>query len=152
MILLEQQYQWTAEDTASDVPFAFACPAGVRAIRISFSFSPGKEQSEARCKPQIEDALARYYDRYSREIQPMTVEQYIPIKNLITLSLAWEGIYLGNAHRWAPQQEHLITAAQASRGFVPPERLEGSWTGMLHLHEILSARCTGQLRIEGRME
>ena len=76
----------------------------------------------------------------------------MPIKNLITNSLEREGVYLGNAHRWAPEQEHLITAEQASLGFVPPQAMEGNWNGMLHLHEIISPCCTGELRIEGRTE
>lgn len=82
----------------------------------------------------------------------MDADQFLPVKNLITLSLEREGVYLGNAHRWAPQQEHVIAVEQASLGFVSPESMEGSWTGMLHLHEIISPNCTGQLRIEGRTD
>lgn len=150
MVLLQQQYQWTPQDTAHDIPFAFTCPQDVQGVFIRFRFSPGKELVETICIPQIEDALTRYYDRYPRDIQPMEAEQFMPIKNLITISLAREGIYLGNAHRWAPEQEHLITTAQASLGFVPPQAMEGDWTGMLHLHEIISPCCTGELWIEGR--
>ena len=152
MVLLEQQYVWTPKDTAHDVPFAFVCPPEIASIRISFSFSPGMEQQDAICMPQIEAALTRYYDCYPRDIQPMDAQQFLPIKNLITLSLEREGVYLGNAHRWAPEQEHIITTEQASRGFVPPVAMEGSWTGMLHLHEIISPRCVGQLRMEGSVQ
>lgn len=152
MVLFEQSYQWIPEDTGRDVLFSFTCPSDVQSIFIQFSFSPGSECTEAICRQQIEDALTRYYDRYPREIQPMRAEQFMPIKNLITISLEWEGIYLGNAHRWAPEQEHLLTVEQASLGFVPPEAIEGCWTGRLHLHEIISPCCTGKLRIEGRME
>ena len=88
-------------------------PPKIASIRISFSFSPGMEQQDAICMPQIEAALTRYYDCYPRDIQPMDAQQFLPIKNLITLSLEREGIYLGNAHRWAPEQEHIITTEQA---------------------------------------
>ncbi len=152
MVLLEQSYQWTPEDTGQDVLFAFTCPPEIQSVLIRFWFSPGSEYAEAICKQQIEDALTRYYDRYPREIQPMKADQFMPIKNLITISLEREGIYLGNAHRWAPKQEHLLTVERASLGFVPPESIEGCWTGMLHLHEIISPCCTGDLRIEGRTD
>lgn len=34
----------------------------------------------------------------------MTVQQYLPVKNLITLSLEKDGVYLGNGHRWDTAQ------------------------------------------------
>lgn len=150
MLLFEQSYRWTPLDTAHDVPFAFRCPPEVTAVCIRFSFAPGKEHAEAICRPQIEAALTRYYDRYPRDIQPMQPEQFLPVKNLITISLMREGVYLGNAHRWAPEQTHVLTAERASLGFVPPQAIAGHWTGMLHLHEICSPCCMGELRIEGR--
>lgn len=149
MILLERDYVWEPEDSQTDVRFDFTCPKNVSRLRIYFSYAPGKEEREEICIPQIGQALARYYDRYPPAMQPMTAEQFLPVKNLITLSLEREGIYLGNAHRWAPEQMHEITAERASLGFVPPQKLAGSWSGMLHLHEIISSRCTGTLRIEG---
>lgn len=152
MILFEQDYRWTPEDTAHDVPFAFTCTPDMTAVVVKFSFSPGKEYKEEICRPQVESALTRYYDRYPRNMQPMSAEQFMPVKNLITVSLTREGVYIGNAHRWATEQEHVLTPEHASPGFVPPEKIEGSWTGMLHLHEVLSECCTGHLRIEGRTD
>lgn len=150
MILLEQRYVWGPEDSQHDVPFAFDCPEHIALLRIRFAYEPGKEEAREICLPPIEQALTRYYDSYPRTMQPMAAEQFLPIKNLITISLEREGVYLGNAHRWAPEQEHELTTKHASLGFVPPERLSGRWNGMLHLHEILSPRCTATLQIEGR--
>ena len=82
----------------------------------------------------------------------MKKESFLPVKNLITISLDKDGVYLGNAHRWATTQEHLISVNQVSRGFLPPEKMEGEWHGMLHLHEILSEKCSGHLIVEGGIQ
>ncbi len=148
--LLEQAYQWSSQDTSSDVVFSFQCPAEVEELVVSFTYSPGEEATREICLPAVQAAVTRYYGGYPQEIEPMTAEQFLPVKNLITLSLAREGIYLGNAHRWAPEQEHVISCRYASSGFCCPVSMAGAWTGMLHLHEVLSPVCKGHLRIEGR--
>lgn len=148
--LLEQAYQWSSQDTSSDIVFSFQCPAEVEELVVSFTYSPGEEATREICLPAVQAAVTRYYGGYPQEIEPMTAEQFLPVKNLITLSLAREGIYLGNAHRWAPEQEHVISCRYASSGFCCPVSMAGAWTGMLHLHEVLSPVCKGHLRIEGR--
>ena len=147
---MEQAYQWSAQDTSSDIVFSFQCPAGVEELVVSFTYSPGEEATREICLPAVQAAVTRYYGGYPQEIEPMTAEQFLPVKNLITLSLAREGVYLGNAHRWAPEQEHVISCRYASGGFCCPVSMAGAWTGMLHLHEVLSPVCKGHLRIEGR--
>ena len=151
MVLFEQDYCWTPKDAQHDVPFAFTCPDGAQEVRLYFTFSPGRETSEAICRPEVEKALTRYYDCYPHELQPMRAEQFLPVKNLITISLDKDGQYIGNAHRWDTDQTHTPTTETASRGFTPPDRLNGPWGGMLHLHEIISPVCRGTLRIEGRL-
>ena len=149
MKLLEENYVWTPRNSKTDQTFSFIVPETIEQIKIRFEYSPGKEEDPAVCLPPVRDALNRYYDNYPRDLQPMQEEKFIPIKNLITLSLDKDGVYLGNAHRWAPQQEHLISVQKASLGFVPPAILAGKWNGMLHLHEVLSGTCTGHLLVEG---
>lgn len=147
--LFDQSFVWHPAHSASDVPFAFSCPASVQELHISFTYAPGDETNAA-CVRQVEDAITRYYDRYPRELEPMTVQQYLPVKNLITLSLEKDGVYLGNGHRWDTAQDHVISTDYASFGFSSPQDMQGQWRGMLHLHEIISPTCTGTLRVEGR--
>ena len=147
--LLEREFIWHPKHSSSDVRFAFLCPEQVEELHIYFTYAPG-EECDAECIRQVEQAVTRYYDRYPREAEPMTVQQYLPVKNLITLSLAKDGVYLGNGHRWDTRQEHILSQTYAASGFCSPKTMQGQWTGMLHLHEIISSECTGTLRVEGR--
>lgn len=149
MILLEKEYTFTPKNTDTDEVFTFQCPEGVQEIHIYFSFAPDVEENCEICKPQIDKAIASYYAEYAPELQPMEWNKYMPIKNLITISLDHEGVYIGNAHRWRKQQEHILRTDFASLGFCKPQKLEGTWKGMLHLHEIISPECNAMLRVEG---
>ena len=42
---------------------------------------------------------------------------YLPIKNLVTVSLDSSREYLGAAHRQSNKQEHIISPAFSSAGF-----------------------------------
>lgn len=148
MKLLEINYQWTPKDSQTDVCFRFHVPEGMEQVRIRFEYSPEKETDPEICFPHIEEALDQYYDDYPRSLQPMEKEHYIPVKNLITISLDKDGVYLGNAHRWESLKDYVISVGRVSRGFVHPEKIAGEWRGMLHLHEILSERCDGHLIVE----
>ena len=147
--LFEENYTWTPRDSQTDQPFHFCVPETIGQIRILFEFSPGKEVNPDICLSPVHEAMLRYYGKYPRKAQPMKEEKFLPVKNLITLSLDKDGVYLGNAHRWATRQEHVVSTREASLGFVPPRSMEGEWQGMLHLHEVLSERCTGHVVVEG---
>ncbi len=145
MELYRKSYTFYPEDTATDVQFAFDCSEQAEELQIQFSFSPDAEPSEEICRPQIEQAIRDYHADYDPSLQPMDWKRHMPVKNLITLSLDREGVYLGNAHRWNKQQIHRIRTDRAALGFVPPERLAEHWSGMLHLHEVISEKVEAEL-------
>lgn len=43
------------------------------------------------------------------EVQEGNIENYLPIKNLVTVSLDSSREYLGAAHRQSNKQEHIIS-------------------------------------------
>lgn len=148
MILFHKTWQWTPADTKTDVSFSFTCPEHTEALCLTFSFSPDALREEQACLPPIEHALEQYYDGRDRNREPMEASGFLPLKNLITLSLSREGVYMGNAHRWQASQVHVLTKEKADPGFTVPERLEGDWEGMLHLHAICTSACGGELTVE----
>lgn len=52
------------------------------------------------------------------EVQEGNIENYLPIKNLVTVSLDSSREYLGAAHRQSNKQEHIISSAFSSAGFL----------------------------------
>lgn len=148
-MLKEQEHIYLLEpdDTASDIPFGFRTPQGTSSVTITLDFAPDREQDAAVCRKPILDALRLYDPQVPESFLEEHWQDYLPVKNLITISLEHEGSYLGNAHRWDCQQSHFFTALQTARGFCKPQSLCGEWKGMLHIHEVISPKCRAVLKI-----
>lgn len=151
MILFHNEYRLHREDSKKDIEFEFDCPENITEIRVLLSFRPDALYDEQECEPLIRQAVERYYDGRERDGQAMDVSSMCPLKNLITVSLSKDGSYLGNAHRWACSQMHIFTEKTSSPGFGLPEKINGKWEGMLHLHAVCTEVCDVELKVEGRI-
>lgn len=150
MILFRNEYRLHREDSKKDLKFEFDCPENINEVRVLLSFHPDALYDELECEPLIDQAVERYYDGREKDGQEMKVSSMCPLKNLITVSLSKDGIYLGNAHRWACSQMHIFTEKTSSPGFSVPEKMNGTWEGMLHLHAVCTEACDVELKVEGR--
>lgn len=74
-------------------------------------------------------------------------EKFLPLKNLVTLSLDDPDGYRGAAHRQAPTQEHRIAKDFASPGFYPGVIKPGSWRVVVNVHALITESCIGNLEI-----
>lgn len=147
--MLKQQhiYFLKPSDTASDIPFTFQTPQGTCSIEINLHFEPPSEWNHTICRQPVMQALNTYYVGNQTAFSEDQWMEYLPIKNMITVSLDHGNKYLGNAHRWDSNQTHLFTPTYVAQGFLKPESLCGCWSGMLHIHEIISPQCRVELKI-----
>ena len=76
---------------------------------------------------------------------------YLPVKNLITLSLDENGKYRGAAHRQDDVQHHEISADFASNGFFKGKIEEGVWRIALNVH-CCACKVSYNLKITGEAE
>lgn len=148
MQVLKNSYRLTTADVARDIPFAFDVPVGARQVQIELHFDPAGETEVKRCREPILRAMDTYYAGNIPISEEQNWADYLPLKNLITLSLDWNSTYLGNAHRWDNRQIHTFSDTQTPRGFHLPDELHGTWSGMLHVHEVVSAECCVELKID----
>lgn len=72
---------------------------------------------------------------------------YLPLQNLLTLSVFAPDGYLGSAHRPAPFQRHRIAATGASRGFLPHPVTAGIWKAAINVHCVVTEQCRCSLRV-----
>lgn len=148
MILLQHTQILTPSDTATDIPFVFTVPDQARVVMIRLTFDPPHESRHTVCHLPVMQAINEYYVGDRSAFSEDEWVNYLPIKNLITLSLDHGARYLGNAHRWDSDQAHIFTETQTPRGFLKPELLQGRWSGMLHIHEVISPQCRVVLEVK----
>ena len=100
--LFEKNGFVTPEDDKTNIYSEFDVPSGIDKIIIDYSYSPKTVENRADAVSLISAGLEKYLGTDNRE-NPI---DYLPVKNLITLSLDENGKYRGAAHRQDDVQHH----------------------------------------------
>jgi hypothetical protein len=97
--------------------------------------------------PDLKEGSLRFVpEEYRKGIGPP--EQFLPsVVSLITLSLDYNGRYLGCAHRHAPEQRHIISADFSSPGFLRQPALAGDWQAVINVHSVVCGEVRYHLRV-----
>jgi len=147
-VFLEKNIKLKEKDRKSTKCFSFNVDEEYKELRVFLSFSPGVLEDEEKCKSKIQREIKNYLDS---EDEVPSFKQFIPLKNLVTLSLQHEGEYLGNAHRWNMNQKHIISTEIASPGFNLCKCTKGEWKVIMHIHEIVTEKCAVNLVVKGEL-
>lgn len=132
------------KDNKKNISVPFKLLSSAKKLRIFFNYAPS-HSDDAIAKAQVEEGFKKYsLEDYKDE----KIEDYLPIENFITLSLSFNGEYLGSHHNKAKQQEIVVTAEEASLGFKPTEIAAGDWELQLNCHCIASEHVQAEIKIE----
>lgn len=92
-------------------------------MKIEFSYSPKNLDDEEKAHKYIDDGFEKYApEPYRKGYKPWY--EYLPVKNLLTVSLDSPDGYIGCAHRQDSRQTHIISETESSRGFNKNEASE----------------------------
>ncbi len=149
-LLIERELTLKEADTKTSVTIPFNVPENTKKLFITYSYSPkildDEEKSNRLIKENIlkdaPDDVGAYTD-YGR---------FMPLKNLITLSLNSPEAYVGAAHRQDSEQQHEIGEAFASPGFIKGKPVNGEWNLSLDIHAIVTDRVICKVKIEAEEE
>ena len=131
MILLNAKGKITLHNNKTNLIHRFDVPNGLKALKISFEYSPKTLENREKAIEEVKACLEKY-----DEVCEGRPDDYLPIKNLVTLSLDANGRYIGAAHRQSNKQEHIISADKSSVGFIKTEIEQGEWDIMLNVHSV----------------
>lgn len=132
MIVLDINRRLNPENRESHLNFPFSVDKIAKALIINFSFYPDLMEDQEKAVQMVKDGFMKYYG----EVDEDKINNYLPIKNLLTLSIDSPKKSLGTAHRHLKIQQHKITSEKASRGFIPSEIMAGQWNITISVHSI----------------
>lgn len=144
--VLFRELTLTPENEKTNVPLKFTVPEGAEKLRISYSYHPKTMGDCERAKALIEENL-RKDTHGDRELYPDYTD-FLPLNNLVTLSLDDPDSYRGAAHRQDSVQLHEITREKASVGFIKGDIGKGEWTLTLNVHALVTEECYCSVRVE----
>ena len=79
-------------------------------------------------------------------------EEYLPLKNHITISLDSPLDYVGAAHRHGNNQHVIISEDFSSVGFEKTKIEKGKWVLTLNVHALITEKADFSVKIEGVTE
>ena len=147
--LLETDAHLLRASEKTNVALTFTVPEAVSLLRITYFYAPKTLDGEA-ARPAIEACLRRDAGEFYPEYPDWT--HYLPLKNLVTLSLDAPDGFRGCAHRQADRQVHILSRAEASPGFLPGELAAGEWKLVLNVHALVTEFCDYHIKIEAEVD
>lgn len=146
MMLLQEEFQVFPKDEKTNIGFDFSVPENTKSLKISFSYDPKILEDNDRAKMLIENNIQKDAGEYAHEYPSW--ESFLPLKNLITVSLDNPVTYRGCAHRQDKEQIHIIREDFASRGFEKGKIISGQWKVVLNLHGVVTEKIDCKLKVE----
>lgn len=144
--LLDTEITVLPENEKTNIILPFTVTERAGELIIDYSYSPklltDNEKAERLiCENLLRDAGedAGEYTDYGK---------FVPLKNLITLSLDSPTGYSGAAHRQPNEQHHVIKKDFASPGFLKGEIEKGQWRLVLNVHAVVTDEVTCKIRVQ----
>ncbi|NOU71858.1 hypothetical protein GC098_10575 [Paenibacillus sp. LMG 31458] len=121
-------------------------------LRIHFAYEPKNLDDREQSKTMIFESINKYTEPNQRERIQAKWESFLPLKNLITVSVDDPERHRGAGHRHDPEQLLVISELESSPGFVSGKMLTGMWHVTLSLHAIVTESCRYTLQIHQEEE
>lgn len=121
-------------------------------LRIQFAYEPKNLEDREQSKTMIFESINKYSEPNQRERIQAKWESFLPLKNLITVSVDDPEVHRGAGHRHDPVQLIMIGEREASPGFVSGKMQAGMWHVTLSLHAIVTESCRYTLQIHQEEE
>lgn len=145
-LLLSLTNTVTPEQSCTNIFHSFQLEQVKEELEIRFSYLPKVHPDKVRSLEIVRAAMPRFVSPadafgYGRP------EEYLPIVNLLTLSLEDPAGYRGCAHRHDDKQVHYINENYASPGFYRGKLPVGAWRVCVNLHCVVTDSCTYALEV-----
>lgn len=146
MKIFEIDLELSAFNTQSNIKLPFIVKDNHSTMTIYFTYLPDKSRDYI-AKEQVRQALEKY-SLPEASPEDLKVNNYLPVENLITLSLSKDGQYLGGHHNKSNDQKIVLSEKEASHGFWPVKVEPANWELQLNCHCIASKNVEAKVRIE----
>lgn len=146
MLIFETAGKIKPEQDKTNIEHFFNVPEGIKQLKITYSYAPKTVENE---KDAVE-VIKKYFLDYNEKLTGDFTD-FLPVKNLVTLSIDEGRNYRGAAHRQDGFQEHIISEDFASPGFFKGKITEGEWDIVLNVH-CVKCDVDYNLKVEGEVE
>jgi hypothetical protein len=145
--ILDVQGQVTPVCSRSHISYKFHLSEPGGKLWIGFTYRPKNLEDREQAKTMIFESIGKYTEPNQRERVQTKWESFLPLKNLITVSVDDPDRHRGAGHRHDPEQLLFLSEHDASPGLVSGRIPAGMWGVTLSLHAIVTDSCHYSLQI-----
>lgn len=131
MLIFSTKGKITIDNDKTNLIHRFDVPSGVKIMTVKYNYSPKTLENREKAVSIVKDC----FEKYDETLIGKPAE-YLPVKNLVTISIDENGNYRGAAHRQANEQTHILSEEKASLGFIKGKINEGEWDIVLNVHSV----------------
>jgi hypothetical protein len=149
-ILLDRLILLHPGDAKTNVCVPFPVERDLGSLEFVCTYGPKGYDDEEAALLMIREGIRRFVpEAYRQSLEPP--DQFLSsVTSLVTLSVDYNGRYLGCAHRHAPEQRHVISANFSSPGFLRQPVRAGNWRAVINVHSVVSGELRYRLRVLAR--
>ncbi len=149
-VIKNEVVKLTPENEKGNCVVSFILNKNYKKLFITYSYSPKILTDEQKTIELIKENLMRDTGENWKEYNDYS--EFIPLKNLITLSVESPCGLIGAAHRQANEQRHEISEEFASHGFIKSKIIKGQWNVVLNVHAVVTDNVKCEITIEAEEE
>jgi hypothetical protein len=150
--VLEVEGQVTPVCSKTHISYKFNLGQPGGKLWISFAYEPKHLEDRDQARTMIIESIDKYTEADQRERIQAKWETFLPLKNLITVSVDDPEGHRGAGHRHDPEQLLYLSEDAASPGLVRGRILPGMWVVTLSIHAIITNSCRYKLLLHQEEE
>lgn len=138
----------TPSCSKSHISYTFNLKNECNRLNIDFSYEPKKLNDIDKSRELIQEGICNFVqDEQEREKLMSSWETYLPVLNLLTVSIDDSLKFRGCVHRHSPEQHLFIMEKLASDGLIPGKPGPGQWTVTISVHAVVTEFCKYRLHV-----
>ena len=141
LTLLKVELCLRPEDTNKNFYFSFGVGNAAKKLWIDFSYDPKNLADDEKANEILEEGFRKYILPENRDEYEAMRSRFIPLVNLITISVDSPSGYVGAAHRHSHEQHNYISFEDSTPGFCRCKIEPGQWKVCVSTHAVVTHEC-----------
>lgn len=144
-VIMDIQGKLYPAQSQTNVEFPFELAQRADSLTIEYEYWPKVLSDDDLARRMLNDGMEHCVEEQDRAQFP--IHEFLPLVNLVTLSVDAPDGYRGCAHRHDSQQLHVLRAEDASPGFDDGEIMAGKWKVVVNVHAVVTDPCNFKLKV-----
>ena len=144
-VIMDVEGALCPEQSASNVALPFLLETAQQRLTIEYEYWPKVLSDDELARRMLQAGMEHCVEPQDRAQFP--IHEFLPLVNLVTLSVDAPDGYRGCAHRHDPKQLHVLRREDSSPGFDDGEIMAGEWQVVINVHAVVTNPCHYRLKV-----